>query len=224
MHILLVEDEKKIATFIKRGLKEAGYIVDIACDGEEGYYIASTNEFDLIMLDLMLPKMDGVTLCKKLREDKIHTPIIMLTAKDNTTDKINGLDSGADDYLTKPFVFEELLARVRAHLRKKDNQEATRYQVADLTLDVLSHKVERAGKEIELTTKQYTLLAYLMRNAGTIVTRTMISEHVWDIHYDVSTNVIDVYINYLRTKIDKGHKKKLIKTIRGRGYTLSDET
>jgi heavy metal response regulator len=222
MHILLVEDEKKIATFIKRGLKEAGYIVDIASDGEEGHYIATTNEFDLIILDIMLPKMDGLALCKKLREDKISAPILMLTAKDDTTDKVKGLDSGADDYLTKPFVFEELLARIRAHLRKKDNQEATRYQVADLSLDVLSHKVERAGKEIELTTKQYTLLAYLMRNAGTIVTRTMISEHVWDIHYDVSTNVIDVYINYLRSKVDKGHKQKLIKTVRGRGYILSE--
>jgi len=222
MHILLVEDEKKIANFIKRGLKEAGYVVDIASDGEEGHYIATTNEFDMIVLDIMLPKMDGLALCKKLREDKVNVPILMLTAKDDTTDKVQGLDSGADDYLTKPFVFEELLARIRAHLRKKDSQEATRYQVADLILDVLSHKVERAGKEIELTTKQYTLLAYLMRNAGTIVTRTMISEHVWDIHYDVSTNVIDVYINYLRAKVDKGHKQKLIKTVRGRGYILSE--
>ncbi|MCR4337207.1 MAG: response regulator transcription factor [Candidatus Omnitrophica bacterium] len=220
MRILLVEDDKKIANFVKRGLKEEAYAVDVAYDGEEGHFLATTNDYDMILLDLMLPKMDGITLCKKLRGEKNSVPILMLTAKDELQDKINGLDSGAEDYLTKPFAFEELLARMRAHLRKKAEQSPTRYQVDDLTLDLLTHKVERANKEIILTTKEYALLEYLMRNAGTIVTRTMISEHVWDIHFDVATNVIEVYINYLRSKIDHGHKKKLIHTVRGRGYML----
>ena len=220
MRILVVEDDKKIATFIKRGLKEEAYAVDLAYDGEEGHFLATTNDYDSIILDVMLPKTDGFSLCKKLREDKITVPIIMLTAKDEIQDKVSGLDSGADDYLTKPFAFEELLARIRAHLRKKSEQSPTHYQVDNLVLDLLTHKVKRANKDIILTTKEYTLLQYLMRHAGTIVTRTMISEHVWDIHFDVSTNVIDVYINYLRSKIDNGHKKKLIHTIRGRGYML----
>lgn len=222
MRILVIEDEKKIATFIKRGLKEEGYAVDIALDGEEGHFMATTNDYDLVILDLMIPKMDGVTLCKKLRQEKFITPIIMLTAKTDVQDKITGLDSGANDYITKPFAFEELLARVRVHLRKNSEQNPTRYEVADLTLDLLTHKVTRAKKEINLTAKEYTLLAYLMRNAGQVLTRTMIAEHVWDIHFDAFTNVIDVYINYLRSKIDNGHKKKLIHTIRGRGYVLKE--
>jgi heavy metal response regulator len=220
MRILVVEDEKKIASFIKRGLKEEGYVVDMAYDGEEGHFIATTNDFDLIILDLMLPKIDGLSLCKKLREEKITTPVIMLTAKDDIKDKVKGLDIGADDYVTKPFDFQELLARARAHLRKKSDQPPTKLQVADLVLDLLTHKVERGGKEIILTPKEFVLLEYLMRNEGSIVTRTMISEHAWDINFDVSSNVIDVYIKYLRSKIDDGHKKKLIQTARGRGYIL----
>ncbi len=220
MHILVVEDDKKIATFIKRGLKEESYAVDLAYEGEEGHFLATTNDYDVIIMDVMLPKMDGFTLCKKLRKDNITAPILMLTAKDEVHDKVSGLDSGANDYLTKPFAFEELLARIRVHLRKKADQSPTHYQVDDLTLDLITHKVKRGNKEIILTTKEYSLLQYLMRHAGAIVTRTMISEHVWDIHFDVATNVIDVYINYLRTKIDAGHKKKLIHTIRGRGYIL----
>ncbi|HTL70465.1 MAG TPA: response regulator transcription factor [Candidatus Eisenbacteria bacterium] len=219
MRILVVEDEEKIASFIKRGLKEEGYAVDVSKDGEDGHFLATTNEYDLMILDLMIPKIDGLTLCRKLRDTKMNAPVIMLTAKDDVKSKVSGLDAGADDYVTKPFAFEELLARIRALLRKKkEGQASTKLQVADVTLDLLNHKVERAGKEIALTAKEYALLEYLMRNAGTIVTRTMISEHVWDIHFDVSTNVIDVYINYLRTKIDGGHKKKLIQTVRGRGY------
>ncbi len=219
MRILVIEDEEKIASFIKRGLKEEGYAVDVSLDGEDGHFMATTNEYDAILLDLMIPKLDGMTLCKKLRDQKVSTPILMLTAKDEVKSKVAGLDAGADDYVTKPFAFEELLARVRAMLRKKkDGQASTKLQVADVSLDLLNHKVERAGKEIALTAKEYALLEYLMRNANQIVTRTMISEHVWDIHFDVSTNVIDVYINYLRTKIDGGHKKKLIQTVRGRGY------
>ncbi len=220
MRILVVEDEKKIADFVKRGLKEEGYAVDVAYDGENGLFMAKTNDYDLIILDLMIPKMDGITLCRKLKAEKISSPLIMLTAKDSVEDKVLGLDSGADDYMTKPFAFEELLARIRAMLRKKTSAPATKLEVSDLSLDVTTHKVIRAGKEIELTAKEYSLLEYLMRNAGTVVTRTMISEHVWDIDFDTFTNVIDVYINYLRNKIDSGSSKKLIHTIRGRGYTL----
>jgi heavy metal response regulator len=220
MRILVIEDERKIADFIKRGLKEEKYSVDVAYDGEEGYYFATTNEYDLIILDIMLPKIDGISLCKKLRADKITTPIIMLTVKNTIEDKVTGLDSGADDYLTKPFAFEELLARIRAILRKKDMQIPTKLQVDDLVLDLLTHKVTRAGKEIVLTPKEYALLEYLMRNAGRVITRTMIAEHVWDINFDTFTNVIDVYINYLRNKIDRNYKKKLIHTVRGTGYIL----
>ena len=224
MRILIIEDEKKIADFIKRGLKEEGYAADIAADGEEGHFLATTNEYDAIILDLMLPKLDGISVCKKLRqEDKVATPLLMLTAKDRVQDKVLGLDCGADDYLTKPFAFEELLARIRALLRKSSSAVTTKLQVADLTLDLLTHKVTRATGEIILTTKEYMLLEYLMRNTGTVITRTMISEHVWDIHFDTDTNVIDVYINYLRKKIDEGRKKKLIHTIRGRGYSFGEE-
>ncbi|MCX5686958.1 MAG: response regulator transcription factor [Candidatus Omnitrophica bacterium] len=223
MRILVIEDEKKIADFIKRGLKEEGYAVDVAYDGAEGQFLAKTNSYDLILLDLMLPKVDGLTICKNLKREGIATPVIMLTAKDTVEDKVTGLDAGADDYITKPFVFEELLARVRAVLRKKSSKEATRLEVEDLALDLITHKVTRQEKEIVLTAKEYALLEYLMRNAGSIVTRTMISEHVWDIDFDTFTNVIDVYINYLRNKIDAGHVKKLIRTVRGRGYILKGE-
>lgn len=221
MRILVVEDEKKIAGFIKRGLKEEGYAVDVATDGDEGYELASVNDYDLIILDIMLPKCDGVTLCKKLRSDRVETPVIMLTAKTSVQDKVTGLDAGANDYLTKPFAFEELLARMRVLLRR-NVQPATRLQVADLALDLLSHKVTRADRDIILSSREFALLEYLMRNAGAVVTRTMISEHVWDIDFDTSTNVIDVYINYLRNKIDVDFDKKLIQTIRGRGYMLKE--
>ncbi|MCX5696955.1 MAG: response regulator transcription factor [Candidatus Omnitrophica bacterium] len=222
MRILVVEDEKKVADFIRRGLKEEGYAVDVAYDGEEGYFLAGTNPYDLIVLDLMLPKQDGLSLCRSLRQDRLTTPILMLTAKDAVKDKVAGLDSGADDYLTKPFAFEEFLARVRALLRKKDNLASTLLKVDDLVLDTLSRKVIRGGKEISLTHKEYSLLEYLVRNKGTVVTRTMISEHVWDISFDTLTNVIDVYINYLRRKIDRGRKKELIHTLRGSGYILKE--
>ena len=220
MRILVIEDEKKIADFIKRGLKEEGYAVDIAYDGEEGYFLAKTNEYDLIVLDIMLPKMDGISLCRKSREENINTPVLMLTARGAVKDKVSGLDAGADDYLTKPFAFEEFLARIRALLRKKDLPETTKLIIEDLELNLLTHRVTRADKEIPLTGREYALLEYLMRNAGTIITRTMISEHVWDVNFDTFTNVIDVYINYLRNKIDHGRKKKLIHTLRGRGYIL----
>jgi len=221
MRILVIEDEKKIASFIKRGLKEEGHMVDVAYDGEEGYRLSGENDYDLILLDTMLPKRDGISLCRQLRDDGVTTPVLMLTAKDLVQDKVTGLDSGADDYLTKPFAFEELLARIRALVRKR-SQLATKLQAGDLVLDLISHRVTRAGKEIVLTMREYALLEYLMRNAGTVVTRTMITEHVWDIDFDTSTNVIDVYINYLRNKIDSGQQKKLIHTVRGRGYLLKD--
>lgn len=223
MRILVVEDEKKIADFIKRGLKEEGYAVDVAGDGEEGLFLAKTNDYDLVLLDLMLPKIGGLVLCKKLKTSDVKTPVIMLTAKDTVKDKVMGLDSGADDYLTKPFAFEELLARIRAILRKQDSQAPTKLTIADLSLDLITHKVTRGSKEIQLTTKEYSLLEYLMRNKGVIVTRTMISEHVWDIDFDTFTNVIDVYINYLRNKIDSDFDNKLIHTVRGRGYILKEE-
>jgi len=221
MRILVIEDERKIASFIKRGLREEGYTVDTAFDGEEGYRLTGENEYALIILDIMLPKQDGIALCRQLRNDGIESPVLMLTAKDSVQDKVRGLDSGADDYLTKPFAFEELLARLRALLRKGAKRAAS-LQVGDLALDAAAHRVTRSGREIVLTMKEYALLAYLMRNAGTVVTRTMIAENIWELDFDTGTNIIDVYINYLRNKIDSGHEKKLIHTVRGRGYMIKD--
>jgi len=220
MRVLVIEDEKKVADFISNGLAEEGYAVDVAHDGDQGYFLATTNEYDAILLDIMLPKMEGFTLCTKMRAEENHTPILMLTAKDAIKDKVRGLDAGADDYLTKPFAFEELLARIRSLLRKKSLQQKTRFQVDNLVLDTITHIVSRGEREIQLSVKEYALLEYLMRNIGSVVTRTMIAEHVWDINFDTFTNVIDVYISYLRNKIDRGHETKLIHTVRGRGYVL----
>jgi heavy metal response regulator len=222
MRILIVEDEKKIANLVRRGLKEEGYAVDVAADGIEGEFLASTNQYDAIVLDVMLPKLDGVGLCKSLRDKKIQSPIIMVTAKDAVSDKVRGLDSGADDYLTKPFAFEELLARLRSMLRKRSAGAAAKMKAGPVELDPVSHKVTNGGTAVELTAKEYALLEYLMRNAGTVVTRTMIAEHVWDINFDTDTNVIDVYINYLRKKIDGPSGKQLIHTARGRGYMIKE--
>lgn len=222
MRLLVIEDEKKIASFVERGLKEEHYAVDVAYDGEEGLFLAQTNPYDLIVLDIMLPKKDGISLCKELRDKKIDAPILMLTAKDKIEDKVSGLDAGADDYLTKPFAFEEFLARIKALLRRKRVDKSTILKVADLELDQLSHKVRRAGKGIILTSREYALLEYLMLHANQVVTRTMISEHVWNEDFDSFTNVIDVYVNYLRNKIDKDFKKQLIHTIRGTGYIIKD--
>lgn len=220
MRILIVEDEKKIAGFIKRGLKEENYAVDAAFDGPEGLRLAEENPYDLAILDVMLPGMDGVTLTSRLRAKGFAAPIMMLTAKDLVGDKVKGLDAGANDYLTKPFAFEELLARIRALLRDRPAAPSTTLKAGDLELDLLTHKARRAGRELELSAKEFALLEYLVRNQGAIVTRTMISEHVWDINFDTATNVIDVYINYLRRKIDHGRTHKLIHTVRGSGYTL----
>jgi heavy metal response regulator len=223
MRILVIEDEKKVATFIKKGLVEEHYAVDTAFDGEEGLYMAEVNEYDLIVLDLMIPKIDGFGVLKKIREKKNTAPILVLTAKDSVDDTVRGLDAGCDDYLTKPFAFAELLARIRALLRRDKKEKESVLQIADLSLSIVTHKVMRQGKEIELTSKEYALLEYFMRNPEKVLTRTMISEHVWDYHFDSNTNVIDVYVNYLRKKIDKDFDPKLIHTIRGIGYMMKRE-
>lgn len=223
MHILVVEDERKIASFVKRGLKEKGYAVDVAFNGNDGLFQAEEVPYDLIILDIMLPGKDGLYICRQLRKKNIDVPVLMLTARDDLEDKISGLDSGADDYLTKPFQFAELLARVRALLRRKNNVNSTKLKVADLELDQVTHKVTRSGKEIELTSTEYSLLEYLMFNANQVVTRTMISEHVWNDDFDSFSNVINVYVNYLRKKVDTDHEKKLIHSIRGTGYILKEK-
>jgi heavy metal response regulator len=222
MRILLVEDEERIASFVARGLKEAHYVVDVAKDGEKGLFMAEVNEYDLLILDVMLPGKDGISVCRELRAKKIDLPILMLSAKDTTDDKVRGLNFGADDYLAKPFAFKELLARVQALLRRKAPNKGAVLTIGDLELNQLTHKVTRQGKEIELTSKEYTLLEYMMFNSGKVITRTMISEHVWHEDFDSFTNVIDVYMNYLRNKIDKGFKKPLIRTVRGSGYIIKE--
>jgi heavy metal response regulator len=223
MRILVIEDEKKVATFIKKGLVEEHYAVDTAFDGEEGLYLSEINDYDLIILDLMIPKIDGFGVLKKIRERRNNVPILVLTAKDSVDDTVRGLDAGCDDYLTKPFAFAELLARIRALLRRDKKEKESVLRIADLSLSIVTHKVMRQGKEIELTSKEYALLEYFMRNPEKVLTRTMISEHVWDYHFDSNTNVIDVYVNYLRKKIDKDFDPKLIHTIRGIGYMMKRE-
>ena len=223
MRILLIEDEKKIASFIKRGLKEERYTVDVAYEGEKGLFLAGTSRYDLIIIDIMLPGKDGINICREIRSGKVDVPILFLSAKGGLNDKIFGLDAGADDYLTKPFAFEELLARIRALLRRKRENKTTTLSVADLTVDLLSHTVKRGGKQIFLTSKEYSLLEYFMLNVEHVVTRTMISEHVWNEDFDSFSNVIDVYVKYLRNKIDKGFEKQLIHSIRGTGYMLTQK-
>lgn len=223
MRILVVEDEKKVASFIKRGLEEENFSVDMAYDGEEGLYMAESNPYDLILMDLMLPKMDGLSVIKELRGKGNKTPVLCLTAKDTVEDIVSGLDSGSDDYLTKPFAFAELVARVRALLRRGTQDRGAEIRFADLRLDPVAHKVWRSNKELELTAKEYALLEYFMRNPNQILTRTMIAEHVWDYTFDSFTNIIDVYVNYLRKKVDRDYDKKLIHTVRGIGYVMKEE-
>lgn len=223
MRILVVEDEKKVASFIKKGLEEELYSVDAVYDGKEGIKMALSNEYDLIILDIMLPYKDGVTILKEIREQKNVAPVLLLTAKDNIESKVSGLDSGADDYLTKPFAFEELLARVRALLRRQSSVKSIQLKTGDLILDTQTHKVNRAGNEIDLTAKEYSILEYLLRNKGRVISRTLLSEHVYDYHFDSNTNVIDVYINKLRNKIDRGYDLQLLQTVRGVGYTIKEE-
>ncbi|MBN1882694.1 MAG: response regulator transcription factor [Deltaproteobacteria bacterium] len=220
MRILVVEDEAKVASFIKRGLEEEHYAVDVASDGEEGVDMVDVYEYDLAILDIMLPKRDGLSVLSHIRKKNNSMPVILLTAKDMLEDKVKGLDMGADDYLTKPFAFEELLARIRALLRRGKPEESLKLVLDDLVLDPVTHTVTRAGSDIPMTAKEYSLLEYFMRNPERVLTRTMISEHVWNIKFDTYTNVIDVYISYLRNKIDKGHDKKLLHTVRGVGYMI----
>lgn len=222
MRILLVEDEKRIADFIARGLKEEHYAVDVACDGEEGLYLAELNPYDLMIFDIMLPKQDGIAICRQLRKKQVLTPILMLSARSSIKDKVSGLNSGADDYLTKPFSFEELLARVKVLLRRQSGPKTSILKVADLELNQLNHEAQRAGRKITLTSREYGLLEYLMLNEGQIVSRWMISEHVWNEQFDSMSNVIDVHIRNIRSKVDDGFKKKLIQTIRRSGYILKN--
>lgn len=223
MRVLIVEDEKRMASFIQRGLKEEGYAVDIAEDGEKGWEYASVNEYDVIILDWMLPKMDGLALCAKIRESGSRVPILMLTVRDTVEDKIKGLDQGADDYLTKPFAFDELLARLRALSRRpRELQTETVLKEGNMTLDLVSHRVSIGQEQVLLSQKEYALLEFLMRRKGQVVTRSQIAEHVWDLHFDPMSNTIDVYINFLRKKIDGSRKKSRIETLRGAGYRLSE--
>lgn len=223
MRLLVVEDEKKVASFIKKGLEEEGYAVDLASDGDEGLWMALEEVHDLILLDINLPGRDGLSVLEELRKKEVKTPVLLLTVRATIEDKVLGLDTGADDYLTKPFAFQELLARVRALLRRRVEAEPPLLQVADLTLDPARRVVFRGHEKIDLTTKEFALLDYFMRNVGRVLTRTMIAEHVWDYDFDPMTNVIDVYVNYLRNKIDAGREPKLIRTVRGVGYVLQVE-
>jgi len=223
MRILVVEDEKKVARFIQQGLEEEHYSVDVAYNGEEGEVMAESQEYDLLILDVMLPKKSGLELTRTIRAGKKTTPILMLTAKTSTEDKVEGLDSGADDYLTKPFAFAELVARVRSLLRRGSQEKSTVLNIDDLELDTVTHKARRGGKQIDLTAKEYALLEYFLRNKDRVLSRTIISEHIWDYNFDTGTNLIDVYINHLRNKIDNGFEKKLIRTVRGVGYVMKEE-
>lgn len=222
MRILLVEDERKLALTLAKILEVESYAVDVFFDGEAGYDAASVEEYDLIILDVGLPTMDGITISKKLRREKVKTPIIMLTARDSTDNKIEGLDSGADDYIVKPFQFKELLARIRALLRRDESVRELILQVDSLALDPSSHIVKRSGKEINLSGKEYALLEFLMRRRDQIVSKTQIIEHVWDIDTDPFSNIVDVYIGYLRKKVDKAFvkEKSLIQTVKGIGYRV----
>lgn len=223
MRILIVEDEKDLAMIIKQGLEEEGYVVDVAHDGEEGLYMAENFPADVVILDIMLPVMDGLTVLSKMRKKGVSTPVIMLTARDALIDKIKGLDTGADDYLTKPFVFGELVARVRSLLRRKTAVKEAVIRVADLEIDTASHEVKRGGKPIQLSAREYALLEYLAYKKNSVVSRTEIVEHIYHEDSEMDSNVVDVYINYLRNKIDKGFDRKLIQTVRGAGYMLKVE-
>ncbi|HLQ76743.1 MAG TPA: response regulator transcription factor [Terriglobia bacterium] len=222
MRVLVVEDEKKVASFIARGLQEEGYAVDILHDGDAGASQALSVDYDLVILDLMLPKLSGLEVLRTVRQKKAKLPVLILTAKGELEDRVSGLDAGADDYLVKPFAFAELSARARALLRRGKGED-TRLRVADLEIDTATRVVSRQGHRIDLKPKEYSLLEFLMRNAHRPVTRTMITEHVWDIHFDSISNVVDVNINSLRNKIDKGFSFPLIHTIRGVGYLFSDK-
>jgi len=224
MRILVVEDERKVANFIRRGLQEEGNTVEVAGTGTDALdLLLDGPPYDLVVLDLMLPQRDGFAVLKTLRERRVQTPVLVVTARDSVSDKVAGLDLGADDYLTKPFAFEEFLARVRALLRRRADQRGPVLQIADLRLDPATRAVTRGGRRISLTTREYALLEYFLRNAGRVLTRPMIAEHVWGIDFDAESNVIDVYIGYLRRKIDANGERRLLHTVRGAGYVLKAE-
>ena len=224
MHILVIEDETKVASFIKRGLEAAHYSVDVEHDGATGLNRLIEGDYDLVILDVMLPKLDGLEVMKEIRQRRVNLPVLLLTAKVSLADKVAGLDLGADDYLTKPFAFEELLARVRALLRRGAGVAASPIlAIADLRLDPVTREVTRGSKRIDLTPKEYALLEFLLRRREQVLSRVVIAQHVWGVNYDTFTNVIDVYVNYLRKKIDSGFEPKLIHTVRGAGYVLKEE-
>ena len=223
MRILIIEDDVETAQFLQKALKESGHAVDLAHDGDDGVALARDGTHDVFIVDRMLPKQDGLTIVKTLRAEGVRTPVLFLSALGAVDDRVKGLKAGGDDYLTKPYAFTELLARIEALVRRAEPQESqTRYQVGDLVLDRLSHRVTRGGEAVLLQPLEYRLLEYLMRNAGQVVTRTMLLEHVWDYHFDPQTNVIDVHVSRLRGKIDKGHATPLLHTVRGAGYMLRD--
>jgi heavy metal response regulator len=224
MRILVVEDERKVASFIRQGLQEEGYAVEVAADGAAALdLILEGPPYDLIVLDVMLPKRDGFTVLRSLRDRRTQPPVLLLTARDSVSDRVTGLDLGADDYLTKPFAFEEFLARVRALLRRGQGQRAPVLRLADLTLDPATRRVARGGRRIDLTTREYALLECFLRNAGRVLTRPVLAEHVWGLDFDPESNIIDVYVGYLRRKIDEDAEPRLLHTIRGAGYVMKAE-
>jgi DNA-binding response OmpR family regulator len=224
MRILVAEDERKVASFIRQGLEEEGHAVEVAADGETALdLIVEGPPYDLIVLDVMLPKRDGFAILRALRKRGVSTPVLVLTARDSVADKVAGLDVGADDYLTKPFAFEEFLARVRALLRRGGEARSPTLRVADLVLDPARREVRRGERRITLTTREYALLEYFMRNAGRVLTRPLLTEHVWGLDFDPESNVVDVYVGYLRRKVDAEGEPPLLRTVRGAGYVLKDE-
>jgi DNA-binding response OmpR family regulator len=223
MRLLLIEDEKKVANVVARGLRAESFSVDVAHDGDAGWEMASAVDYDLIILDLMLPGINGTEVLRRLRRNKRSAAVLVLTARDATTDKVENFEAGADDYLTKPFAFAELLVRVKSLLRRPPVNPTHVLRIADLELDRLTQQVRRAGKRIELTSKEYALLEYMISHAGRVLTRTMIIEHVWDESFEGLTNIVDVYVRHLREKVDQDYERKLIRTVRYSGYCLSDE-